>query len=109
MDLKTCIKSLNFYLNKHSFNYFYSHDRSYDSNNLTNPDIKWLGVRPSDLDKYSLPDQCRLPLTDTDRKTGEDLLKEAFTQKSPKWCEEIELMLKAGKKGEIQVLLSLNL
>ena len=25
---------------------------SYDSNNLTTPDIKWLGVRPSDLDRY---------------------------------------------------------
>ena len=27
---------------------------SYDSAGLTTPDIKWLGVRPSDLDKYSV-------------------------------------------------------
>jgi meiotic recombination protein SPO11 len=62
---------------------------SYDSNHLTTSDIKWIGVRqrplcdlltarqirPSDLDKYHLPDQCRLPLTDHDRKMGMELLK----------------------------------
>ena len=31
---------------------------SYDSINLTTPDIKWLGVRPSDLDKYQIPPQA---------------------------------------------------
>jgi hypothetical protein len=28
-----------------------SKNMSYDSSNLTTPDIKWLGVRPSDLDR----------------------------------------------------------
>lgn len=34
---------------------------SYDSASLTTPDIKWLGVRPSDLDKYKVsgPDHAR--------------------------------------------------
>ena len=32
---------------------------SYDSGSLTTPDIKWLGVRPSDLDKYNIPEQVR--------------------------------------------------
>jgi hypothetical protein len=32
-------------------------------------------VRPSDLDKYNLPAQCRLPLTDHDKKMGQELLK----------------------------------
>lgn len=47
---------------------------SYDSASLTTPDIKWLGVRPSDLDRYNIPEQCRLDMTDTDIKTGKDLL-----------------------------------
>jgi DNA topoisomerase VI subunit A len=103
---------------------------SYDSNHLTTSDIKWIGVdhllllllhtvrqiRPSDLDKYNLPAQCRLPLTDHDRKMGMELLKvslhcalpsslvqEAFIQKNPKWVEELELMLRTGEKAEIQV------
>jgi meiotic recombination protein SPO11 len=28
---------------------------SYDSENLTTPDIYWLGVRPSDIFKYNIP------------------------------------------------------
>jgi hypothetical protein len=31
-----------------------SKNMSYDSSNLTTPDIKWLGVRPSDLDRCGL-------------------------------------------------------
>ncbi len=47
---------------------------SYDSSNLTTPDIKWLGVRPSDLDRFNIPQQCRLPMTDEDIKTGKRLV-----------------------------------
>ena len=36
-----------------------SMNMSYDSSNLTTPDIKWLGVRPSDLDRFNIPQQCR--------------------------------------------------
>ena len=79
---------------------------SYDSSNLTTSDIKWLGVRPSDLDKYNLPAQCRLPLTDHDRKQGEELLKEEFIQKNPAWVKELNIMLASGEKAEIQALSS---
>ena len=76
---------------------------SYDSSNLTTPDIKarpsgipccvaqcrpepkrvnnftlectqWLGVRPSDLDRFNIPQQCRLPMTDEDVRTGKRLV-----------------------------------
>ncbi len=47
---------------------------SYDSSNLTTPDIKWLGVRPSDLDRLNIPQQCRLPMTDEDMRTGRKLV-----------------------------------
>lgn len=51
---------------------------SYDSSNLTTPDIKWLGVRPSDLDRFNIPQQCRLPMTDEDIKTGKRLVGPPF-------------------------------
>ena len=73
-----------------------SKQMSYDSGHLTTSDIKWLGVRPSDLDKYNLPAQCRLPMTESDKKMGEELLNEPFIQKNPKWMEELQLMLKTG-------------
>ena len=37
-----------------------SKNMSYDSASLTTPDIKWLGVRPSDLDRYNIPAQVRI-------------------------------------------------
>ncbi|KAH7424220.1 hypothetical protein KP509_12G095600 [Ceratopteris richardii] len=83
-----------------------SKNMSYDSYNLTTPDIKWLGVRPSDLNKYKIPEQCRLPMTDQDIKTGKDMLEEDFIKKDPKWYAELELMVKTKEKAEIQALSS---
>jgi hypothetical protein len=40
-------------------------------------DIKWLGVRPSDLDRFNIPQQCRLAMTDEDIKTGKKLVSRA--------------------------------
>jgi len=70
-----------------------SKNMSYDSASLTTPDIKWLGLRPSDLNRYNLPDQCRLNMTENDIKTGKELLQEDFIQKNPKWMKELEIMV----------------
>lgn len=81
-----------------------SKNMSYDSANLTTPDIKWLGVRPSDLNKYGIPDQCRLAMTEHDIKTGKELLEEDFIKKNQDWYKELELMVKNKEKAEIQAL-----
>jgi meiotic recombination protein SPO11 len=70
-----------------------SKNMSYDSASLTTPDIMWLGLRPSDLDKYNLPEQCRLDMTENDIKTGLELMKEDFIMKNPKWMKELEIMV----------------
>ena len=46
-------------------------------------DIKWLGVRPSDLEKFNIPEQCRLEMSKKDIETGEQMLKEEFIQANP--------------------------
>ena len=60
---------------------------SYDSSNLTTPDIKWLGVRPSDLDRFNIPEQCRLPMTDEDMKTGKRLVRTEIHMTKQCWSE----------------------
>jgi len=77
-----------------------------DSSNLTTPDIKWLGVRPSDLDRFRIPQQCRLAMTDEDVKTGRKLLEEDFVKANPDWVTELETMVKTKEKAEIQALSS---
>jgi len=79
---------------------------SYETPFLTIPDIKWLGVRPSDLDKYGIPRTVRIPMTKRDIERGKQLLKEEFIQRRPKYKAEIELMLKRKEKAEIQALAS---
>ncbi|XP_044375586.1 DNA topoisomerase 6 subunit A3 isoform X2 [Aegilops tauschii subsp. strangulata] len=83
-----------------------SKNMSYDSANLTTPDIKWLGVRPSDLDKYRVPEQCRLPMTDHDIKVGKEMLEEDFVKQNEGWVKELETMLRTKQKAEIQALSS---
>lgn len=83
-----------------------SKNMSYDAINLTTPDIKWLGVRPSDLEKYNIPAQCRLEMSEHDVKTGKELLQEEFIQSNPAWHKELEMMVKSKVKAEIQALSS---
>lgn len=83
-----------------------SMNMSYDSSNLTTPDIKWLGIRPSDLDRFNIPQQCRLPMTDEDIKTGRKLLEEDFVKANPDWVTELEIMVTTKVKAEIQALSS---
>uniref|UniRef100_A0A7S3CUT8 DNA topoisomerase (ATP-hydrolyzing) n=1 Tax=Palpitomonas bilix TaxID=652834 RepID=A0A7S3CUT8_9EUKA len=83
-----------------------SKSMAYDAANLTTADIKWLGVRPSDLDKFKIPEQCRLPMKDSDIETGKKLLQEEFITSNPKWKAELELMVKTKVKAEIQALSS---
>jgi len=81
-----------------------SKNMSYDSASLTTADIKWLGVRPSDLDKYNIPEQCRLEMSDKDIATGKQMLEEEFIKKNPQWYRELELMVQRKEKAEIQAL-----
>lgn len=77
---------------------------SYDSASLTCSDIKWLGLRPSDLERYKIPEQCRIPMTAEDMKLGKSLLEEDFIKKNPAWVEELKSMLDLKVKAEIQAL-----
>lgn len=86
-----------------------SKNMSYDSAHLTTANIKWLGVRPSDLDRLQISEQCRLPMTPGDIKTGQDLLKEDFIQQNPEWVKELEWMIEHKVKAEIQALSSKDL
>ncbi|EDQ87716.1 uncharacterized protein MONBRDRAFT_37903 [Monosiga brevicollis MX1] len=81
-----------------------SKNMSYDSASLTCPDIKWLGLRPTDLDRYKIPEQCRLPMTAEDIETGRRLLQADFITKNEAWVKELRLMLDTKVKAEIQAL-----
>ncbi|KAF4391258.1 hypothetical protein G4B88_016568 [Cannabis sativa] len=78
---------------------------AYDSKNLRVPEIKWIGVFPSDFDKYCIPNQCFLPLTLEDKRKTESMLLRCYLQREvPQWRGELEVMLQRGVKFEIEAL-----
>ncbi|XP_050218065.1 meiotic recombination protein SPO11-1 isoform X2 [Mercurialis annua] len=84
---------------------FGSMQMAYDAKFLRVPEIRWLGVFPSDLEKYDLPKQCLLPLTAEDKRRTETTLLRCYLQREePEWRLELELMLQRGVKFEIEAL-----
>ncbi|MBK5112487.1 MAG: hypothetical protein KGD59_12885 [Candidatus Heimdallarchaeota archaeon] len=79
---------------------------SYESYELATPNIKWLGVRPSDLDKYNLPQNCRLPMSKMDISRAKMMMEERFVRIRPDWIKELKLMIDTKQKAEIQALAS---
>ncbi|KAL6587498.1 DNA topoisomerase 6 subunit A [Orobanche minor] len=73
------------------------------------PDIKWLGVRPSDLDKYSIPEGCRLPMTERDMEYMEALLKTDFVKNDSGREKELKLLMDDKYKTECEALGSLGI
>jgi len=45
-------------------------------------------------------------MTESDIKTGKELLQESFIMKNPKWMKELQIMVKTKEKAEIQALSS---
>ncbi|XP_058211302.1 meiotic recombination protein SPO11-1 isoform X2 [Rhododendron vialii] len=84
---------------------FGSMQMAYDAKYLRMPEIHWLGVFPSDSEKYGLPQQCLLPLTAEDKSRIEAMLLRCYLQREvPYWRSEMELLLQRGVKFEIEAL-----
>lgn len=79
---------------------------SYESPFLATPNIKLLGVLTRDLDKYKIPNDCRIPMNKTDLKRTKEMLEEDFVKKNKAWEADLQLALKMKIKAEIQALSS---
>jgi DNA topoisomerase VI subunit A len=77
---------------------------SYESPFLATPDMHLLGVLSRDLATFSIPDNCRIPMTKQDLKRLDELLNEEFVINNKTWKEDLELMKKLKVKAEIQAL-----
>ena len=79
---------------------------SYESPFLATPELKLLGVLSRDLDRYKIPKECWLKMTDKDIKRAKEMLKEPFVQRKKEWAEDLKLMITLKRKAEIQALSS---
>lgn len=80
---------------------------SFESSHLAVPNIKWLGLLPSDLSSdsgFDIPRSALLKLTSKDVHRSKLMLEEEFVQRKPKWKEQLQIQLDSGFKAEIQAL-----
>jgi len=89
----------------------YKHGSSafaHENENLTLPNMRWLGVRSSDMigNIDSNQGQGLLRLTSRDRKMATRMLdKDVFREDSePEWRRELQTMLMLNVKAEIQFM-----
>ncbi|MHA1227223.1 MAG: hypothetical protein ACTSR2_07030 [Candidatus Hodarchaeales archaeon] len=81
---------------------------SFESVELAVPDIKWLGLLPSDIKEYQIPKSVLIKMTENDIKRADDLLNEDFVRSRPEWERQIKIMKNTGLKAEIQALAGKN-
>lgn len=74
---------------------------AYDTN-LTIPNMKWLGLLPSDLEYFKISKSLTLPLSEQDIKKGEELRRRKGLPIA--WIRELEQMIKSGVKAELESL-----
>ena len=67
-------------------------------------DVKWIGLRSSQVDRLELPASCRQPLTDRDRRRAEGLLAHPWVATKPAWQRELRRQLDLGSKCELEAL-----
>ncbi|MCE7738950.1 MAG: hypothetical protein KAU62_00930 [Candidatus Heimdallarchaeota archaeon] len=80
---------------------------SFESSHLAVPNIKWLGLLPSDLSQesgFDIPRSALLKLTSKDIHRSKLMLEEEFVKRKPRWEEQLQILLASGYKAEIQAL-----
>ncbi|XP_034212716.1 DNA topoisomerase 6 subunit A-like [Prunus dulcis] len=68
-------------------------------------DIKWLGLRPSDVVALKMHPRCMQSMNSKDLKLAQRLLeKDAIVKERPQWVEELTLMVETRRKVEVDAL-----
>lgn len=82
-----------------------SQNMSYDSATLTTPDMRWLGILPSDVNEYKIPAVCGIDMTNDDISACDRMLREKnIVTNHNRLKEQLRLMISSKKKFEIQSL-----
>ncbi len=80
---------------------------SFESTHLAVPNIKWLGLLPSDLKPesgFGIPREALIKMSQKDIRRSKLMLEEEFVKRKPRWSEQLEILINTGYKAEIQAL-----
>jgi DNA topoisomerase VI subunit A len=77
---------------------------SFETSYLAVPKARFLGLLPSDLDRFKVPKAARIEMTDWDMKKAQNLLDYPWIKNNKRWTKELKLMIKNKEKAELQAL-----
>ncbi|TRY60858.1 hypothetical protein DNTS_035129, partial [Danionella cerebrum] len=84
-----------------------SRSMAFEAQNLTVPSVLWLGLLPSDIQRYRVPEDSILPFSKADERKLNSLKSRSYITTQPAWHKEIETMQTLKQKAEIQALASI--
>jgi DNA topoisomerase-6 subunit A len=79
---------------------------AFESQRMAIPDARYLGLRSSDFERFSLPNSVKISLSEVDIKRAKQVAKYPWFVKKRVWQREIEGMLKNGFKLEVESLIA---
>ncbi|KAK9953956.1 hypothetical protein ABG768_016068 [Culter alburnus] len=80
---------------------------AFEAHSLTVPSVLWLGLLPSDIQRYRVPKETIIPFSQADEKKINSLRIRTYITCQPAWEREVEMMQRLKQKAEIQSLASI--
>jgi meiotic recombination protein SPO11 len=71
---------------------------------LAVPQIRWLGLLPSDVEKHPIPSSSLVNLTEHDYNKIKSLFKRPYLRRKTDWLNQLSLMRDMGKKAELECI-----
>ncbi|KAI1286704.1 Meiotic recombination protein SPO11 [Halotydeus destructor] len=78
--------------------------KAYDHLNLVTPQVRWIGIFPSEFEHIGVKQHSLLDMTKIDMKKCHDLLNRPYVKQNGALMEEIHILTERRKKIEIQAL-----
>ncbi|KAA0706888.1 Meiotic recombination protein SPO11 [Triplophysa tibetana] len=80
---------------------------AFEACSLTVPSVLWLGLLPSDIQRYRIPEEALIPFSQADERKINSLRRRPYITCQPTWENEIKAMQRLKQKAEIQSLASI--
>lgn len=89
---------------------FGSRAMSFEADSLTVPSLQWLGILPSDIQRFQLGNDVLARLTEVDMSKAQSVLRRLrqLPTRLPVWESEVEILVSGKMKAEIQSLTSIS-
>ena len=87
---------------------FGSRSLSFEARYLTVPSIQWIGLLPSDIDRFSVPRDSLIPMSQGDKDKISDFLSRPYFRQTPVLQRELQALQTVERKAEIECLDAIN-